>query len=366
MNRRGGREFIFNPRFAENAKRGRPAYDAAGNRTSKTDMASGTTSNYGYDAIYQLLEVSQGATTTESYSYDAVGNRLSSLGVSPYVYNSSDELTSTPTASYTYDKNGKTLTKVDGTGTTSYTWDFENRLTKVVLPGTGGTVTFKYDPFGRRVQKSGPNGTVNYVYDGANLLEEVDQNGSVLARYTQGSGIDEPLAELRSGTTSYYEQDGLGSVTSLSNGTGAPANTYAYDSYGKLTASTGTVTNPFQYTGREFDGDTGLSFYRARYYDGATGRFLSEDPMQFKAGTNFYTYVLNDPIDNTDPLGLEPENGCKDCNGNPIQGLSVGKQCCSAEEPIRSSAPNPYMPWEGYAGVNAGMMFEHGGDGPWG
>jgi len=68
-------------------------YDTAGNRTSKTDLRTSVTSNYTYDAIYQLLQVTQGTSTTESYTYDLVGNRLSSLGVSPYVYNSSNELT---------------------------------------------------------------------------------------------------------------------------------------------------------------------------------------------------------------------------------------------------------------------------------
>ena len=55
----------------------------------------------------------------------------------------------------------------------------------VVLPASGGTVSFKYDPFGRRIQKSSSSGTVNYLYDGRSLLEEVDQNWNVLARYTQ-------------------------------------------------------------------------------------------------------------------------------------------------------------------------------------
>src|SRR5204863_4706611 len=122
-------------------------YDLLGNRTAKTDQLASVTSNYTYDALYQLTGVAQGTTTTESYSYDAVGNRLSSLGVSPYSYNSSNQLTSLPGVTYTYDNNGNTKTKVDATGTTTYTWDFENRLTQVVLPGTGGTVTFKYDPF---------------------------------------------------------------------------------------------------------------------------------------------------------------------------------------------------------------------------
>jgi len=70
----------------------------------------------------------------------------------------------------------------------------------------------------------------------------------VVARYAETENIDEPLAMLRSSATSYYEQDGVGSVTSLSNAAGALAQTYAFDSFGNLTASTGSVTNPFRYT----------------------------------------------------------------------------------------------------------------------
>src|SRR5207253_7113770 len=86
--------------------------DNAGNRTSKTDQLAGVTSNYTYDPIYELTQVTQAATTTESYTSDPVGNRLSSLGVSPYSVNTSNELTSTPSTTYTYDSNGNTLTKV--------------------------------------------------------------------------------------------------------------------------------------------------------------------------------------------------------------------------------------------------------------
>jgi RHS repeat-associated protein len=152
----------------------------------------------------------------------------------------------------------------------------------------------------RRIQKAFTQGTTttttNYVYEGANSVEEVDQNGAVLARYTQGTGIDEPLAELRSGASSYYQQDGLGSVTSLGNSTGSLGNTYVYDSFGNLIASSGSTVNPFQYTGRDFDTETGLRYYRARYYDPVVGRFLSEDPVRFRGGVNFYGYVVNNPI----------------------------------------------------------------------
>jgi YD repeat-containing protein len=173
-------------------------YDNAQNRKTRVDKRLNTTLTYTYDNIYQLKTAKQGSTTKESYTYDAVGNRLSSLGVSPYVYNPSNELTSIPGTGYTYDNNGNLQTKTDASGVTTYHWDYENRLTQVDLPGSGGTVTYKYDPFGRRVQKTGPSGTTNYVYDGANILEEVDQTGTLTARYTSTQNVDEPLAETRS------------------------------------------------------------------------------------------------------------------------------------------------------------------------
>ena len=115
--------------------------------------------------------------------------------------------------------------------------------------------------------------------------------------------IDQPLAETRGSTTSYYELDGLGSVTSLSNSSGALANTYAYDSFGNLTAATGTLVNPFQYAARSWDVETKLYDNRTRFYDPTVGRFTSEDPIGFKGGTNFYAYVFNNPISATDPSG---------------------------------------------------------------
>ena len=284
--------------------------DPAGNRTAKTDMYANVTSSYTYDPLYELTQVTQATNTTESYSYDPVGNRLSSLGVSPYSVNTSNELASTPSSTYTYDNNGNMLTKVTSAGTTAYGWDYENRLTNVTLPGTGGTLAFKYDGIGRRVQKvftqNSTSTTTNYLYDGFNGVADLDQNGNVLARYAMTQSIDEPLAELRSGTTSYYSQDGLGSVTSLTTASGALGNTYRYDSFGGQTASSGSIVNRFQYTAREFDSETGLYYYRARYYDPVTGRFLSEDPLTFDADTvDFYEYSTNNPAAVADPFGTQ-------------------------------------------------------------
>jgi RHS repeat-associated protein len=197
----------------------------------------------------------------------------------------------TPVLTVADDANGNTLSDPSGK---SYSWDFENRLTQAIVPGTG-TVAFKYDPWGRRIYKSSPNFTGIFAYDGANLIGTVNSSGAVVARYTQSPAIDEPLAELRSGTATYYQQDGLGSVTSLTNSTGTLANTYIYDSFGELTASTGTLANPFRYAGREFDPETGFYENRFRYYEQGIGRFISEDPIGFLGGITI-RWVLWTPL----------------------------------------------------------------------
>jgi RHS repeat-associated protein len=135
--------------------------------------------------------------------------------------------------------------------------------------------------------------------------EETNASGAVVARYAQTQNTDEPLAMLRYSTTSYFHADGLGSVTSLSSGAGTLVQTYGYDSFGKQLSSTGSLTNPFQFAARESDSETGLYYYRARYYDPAGGRFLSEDPIRFDGGTNFYSYTGNSPVNWYDPFGLD-------------------------------------------------------------
>ncbi|HVO64568.1 MAG TPA: RHS repeat-associated core domain-containing protein [Terriglobales bacterium] len=258
------------------------------------------------------------------------------------------------TALRTYDLNGNTTSKTDSTGTTTYSWDYENRLSSVTLPGSGGTVTLKYDPFGRRIYKSSSSATSIYAYDGFNLTEEVNSTGTAAALYTQTQNVDEPLAMLRSGTTSYYQVDGLGSVTSLSNTAGALAQTYTFDSFGNQTASSGSLVNSFRYTGREFDSETSLYYYRARYIDPATGRFISEDPIGFSGGSNFYRYARNNPVRRKDPSGLcpisvgyRPEVTLLPTVGPPIQlvhtFLVIG---CGKDRNVLEGEPNgPLFPW---------------------
>jgi len=99
----------------------------------------------------------------------------------------------------------------------------------------------------------------------------------------------------------------------------ALAQTYTFDSFGKQTASTGSLTNPFRYTAREFDTETGLYYYRARYYDPNIGKFVNEDPIGFEGGENLYRYVRNRSTGLSDPMGLSPADVqriqalCKKC-----------------------------------------------------
>jgi RHS repeat-associated protein len=198
----------------------------------------------------------------------------------------------TPVLTVAFDANGNTLTDAQGR---SVTWDFENRLTQVVNPSVG-TTTFKYNPFGRRIQKSSPSSTTNYLYDGDNIVETVDATGGEVDGYAQNLNIDAPMAMRRTDTVDYYEADGLGSITTLTAPNGTIAQSYTDDSFGNPMNSSGELINSFRYTGREFDSETSLYFYRARYYDQVTGKFLSEDRARFAAGTNFYQYAVNNPL----------------------------------------------------------------------
>jgi RHS repeat-associated protein len=197
--------------------------------------------------------------------------------------------------------------------------------------------TSKFDPFGHHIQRSVPLGTTNYLYDGDgdHVIAEVDASGNVLARYAQTLETDELLSEVRSSTTSYYGQDALSSITSLSSSAGVLANTYTFDSYGNLIGSTGSLTNPFQYTGRDNDLDTGLYYYRARYFDRKIGRFISEDPLGVRDHSNMYAYVRNNPVNFVDPLGLYQTKGF-DSDQKPLLDAAIAEALAK----LREKCPN--------------------------
>ncbi len=219
-------------------------YDGAGNRLSMTETTPGSkhgttltkTTDYTYDAIYEVTQAVVNGNTTDADTYDAVGNRLTDLSGGTYTYNNSNELTSYPAYSWTYDSNGNTTGEtISGGGTTSYTWDYENRMTNVTLPNGGGTVTFKYDPFGRRIEKVSSSGTTIYAYDGDNIVETLDATGTATAEFTQGLGIDKPLEVYEGHGSYYYSADGLGSIVALTKSNGSAVNTYfGYNTFGAM------------------------------------------------------------------------------------------------------------------------------------
>lgn len=101
----------------------------------------------------------------------------------------------------------------------------------------------------------------------------------------------------------YYHHDALGSVVALSDSAGDTVQLYDYDVYGNFAASDQTHSNPYLFTGRRYDTESDLYYYRARYYNPTTGRFLQTDPIGYEDGTNWYVYCGNNPFCYTDPSG---------------------------------------------------------------
>jgi RHS repeat-associated protein len=282
--------------------------DNVGNRLTKTELSTATT--YSYDPVYQLLQALPTVNSAETYSYDLLGNRMTGpTGTEAYTYNQANQLFSS-SATYSYDKNGNLISKADGTTTFTYTYDYENQITRIVksVNGTVTTSDYKYDPFGRRIEKKVTSGgtvtTTKYIYDGMNIIAEYNANNQLTTKYVQGPGIDEHLSIQKGGNVWYYHTDGLGSVTAMTDSAGAVIQTYSYDSFGNIVNQTGSIQQPYIYTGREYDSETGLYYYRARYYDTITGRFISKDPIGFRGGLNLYAYVGNNPVNFIDPYGL--------------------------------------------------------------
>ena len=172
-------------------------------------------------------------------------------------------------------------------------------------------MSYAYDPLGRRVSKSlGNAGTLaaTYLNAGDDEIATYDGSGTLVRRYVPGPGVDQPIASVAAdGTKTYFHQDKLGSVIAMTNAAGAvAAGPYAYDEYGNCLSSGGcpSDTQPYGFTGRRFDAETGLYYYRARYYSPSLGRFLQTDPIGYQDDIDWYAYVANDPTDRTDPTGM--------------------------------------------------------------
>jgi RHS repeat-associated protein len=256
-----------------------------------TFSGSSLTLGYGYNQDHQRTSL-----TASDASYLPSGLTPSSAS---YTTNALNQYAKVNGTSFSYDGNGN----LTSDGVWTYGYDTENRL--VSASTTGTTVSYGYDALGRRLAKTVNGLTTEWLSFGNQEIAEFQGTSSVSfsRAFVNGPGLDEPLASIDpTNTRTYHFADAQGSVIALGNASGQVTERYAYTGYG-LTVATGANTAAYRYTGRRFDAETGLYFYRARAYSPTLGRFLQTDPIGTQGGVNLYAYVNNDPLNNTDPDG---------------------------------------------------------------
>jgi RHS repeat-associated protein len=245
---------------------------------------------------------------TDSVTYDAVGNRTDKGGT----YTTGNRIANFDGCTYTTNAEGADSTKTCGSVTTSFTWNAEGELTGVTKTG-GPTVSFYYDALGRVIRKDSA-GTANayFLWDGDNLIAELGPTGTTkIAEYSYYPGMDH-LHALVIGSTPYYgHSDPLGSVIALTDDSLAVKRSERYDDWGRADAFYSQDNLPFNgkdrprwkgalWMGPEYD----VYYMRNRWYDPATGRFLSEDPLGLDGGVNPLVFAGGDPVGGADPTGL--------------------------------------------------------------
>jgi RHS repeat-associated protein len=223
------------------------------------------------------------------------------------------------------------ITNIAHTGTGEYAssmtlgWDEKYQLTSAVQDSLFD-IRYSYDVLGRRISRhvvppsGGSTNAEHYVYSGNQVVADLDASGKVLRSYVWGPGIDNLLSMTVHGTTetnTYYAlKDHQNSVLAFTDASGMIAESYEYDAWGRVLdmkdASGNSIANHqsaignrYLWQGREYDATTGLYYFRARWYDPVTGRWLSKDPIGISGGYNLYAFCGNNPVNFIDPSGLD-------------------------------------------------------------
>ena len=273
------------------------------NKLSKVSYPNGMTTTYDYDNVGRLTSkkttLSNG-TVVASYSFtlDKEGNITSQKTQEPYsdmnlanetvsyTYNSANRITKAGNISFSFDENGNTTKR----GDEQYRWDKSDRLTR------SGSTNIDYDPLGLIASYGDIEFTTNPLGIGTVLSDS--KSG---AEYIYGHGLE---ARVLNGKTSYYVTDVRGSVVAIVDDNNNITHKYQYDEFGKVVQQEEADFNPFKYVGGYgvmYLNDH-LYYMRARHYDPAIGRFLSEDPIW---SINLFPYADNNPIMGIDPKGLK-------------------------------------------------------------
>lgn len=331
--------------------------DRMGNRTGVretraafdgSDQLATIERGYGYDQLDRLTRASDNLGSDTAYSFDAVGNRLERSGaaltpdagllalpVRPApvaersTYNAANQLTQSGGVTLTYDANGNrretTRTLPDGRSEVlDYSYDREDRLVGVERRIAGAVVmqaAYEYDGYGRRARKtvtypgdSARNQRIIYLYDGLEIIGATVEKGGTtreLAFYLAPSpltGLRRPYAmeDLGSGERYWFQADGLDSVVALTDEGGKLVAPLLYNEYGRHLAGESTL-QLFTFTAQDHDPETGLLHFHARYYDPATGTWLTQDPYRGRIDTPMtlhrYGYVGGNPVTRVDEYG---------------------------------------------------------------
>ena len=291
----GRRDRIFRPGGSvtsyatDNALRlGSFTQDFAGPSNNTHDLTNG----FGYNSASQIRQVTQ---SNLQYNYTEADNRVGAYGVDGL--NRYTSIDGVPTS---YDVNGN-LT-ADGAGMT-YTYDMENRL--VTTGGVASTLT--YDVLARLARVAVAGTTTDFLYDGDALVGEY-VGTTLTRRYVHSGGVDEPLVQYNGAVVGashrrYLYADYQGSIVAHSDNAGSVSQKNAYDPYG---IPKSTNDGRFGYTGQTWISQLGLNYYKARFYAPKIGRFLQTDPIFYQDDTNLYAYVRSDPLNLSDPSGLNP------------------------------------------------------------
>ena len=330
-------------------------YDSLGRISEKAESNSEMTDaeksakavSYTYNLRGEVTGTGYGSSLTNIAAGEISGTR--------YEYNSYGQLTGVyvrkgtseyKVKEYSYNPDGNVMQVKDfynytsGTGqyiALSYSYDAYGRVTAMVYEGSNGAVIenheYAYNRNGQRVSKTEGSDVTNYFYQDGSVLYTTDSQGNVKAFNLLN--VSDILGTLRingNNVSSYfYTEDMRGSTVNVIDNSGNTVLSYWYDDFGQVNEyreSGNSLINEVQYTGAIYDELTGLLYLNARFYDPATGRFISQDTYRGErddAGTwHLYAYCANDPVNYVDPSGHNPLGLAIAGGGLAVSSASIG------------------------------------------